>query len=279
MVVIHDLAYLQYPNQVSSVMLWYYQKYMPQFIEKADQIIAVSQSTSLDIIKHFPASKPKIQVVYNGVRNRGKSILSQEKTAIPGTDKPYFISIGSIHPRKNTAGLLRAFEKMREQISQEVNLVIIGRKAWKTQSIQWIYDLHKFKNDIYFTGYLADEEMFAYLANSVGLVYVSYFEGFGLPIVEAMACGTPVITSDRSSMKEIAGGAALLVNPEDPADIAAGMTAVLKDLELRENLRNLGLQRARLFDWDKAAESIWSLAETMTLRLPFSIADTPPNNQ
>jgi glycosyltransferase involved in cell wall biosynthesis len=266
LVVIHDLAYLHYPDQISNLMLWYYQKYVPKFVEKADQIITVSQSTSQDIIKHFPVSKTKIQVIYNGVRHAVESRPSQEKVAKPGTDKAYFVSIGSIHPRKNTIGLLRAFEKMREQISEEVNLVIIGRKAWKTRSIQSIYDLHKFRKDIYFTGYLADEKMFEYLSNSVGLVYVSFFEGFGLPVVEAMASGTPVITSNRSSMREVAGDAALLVNPENPDEIAASMIALYKNRELNKNLRLLGLQRAQLFDWDKAAESIWSLMKSTTGR-------------
>lgn len=263
LVVIHDLAYLHYPDQISRVMLWYYQKYIPKFIEKANQIITVSQSTLQDIIKHFPAAKSKIQVIYNGVRDAGGPRPSQEKLSKPGTDQPYFISIGSIHPRKNTIGLLSAYQKMREQISQQVNLVIIGRKAWKTGSIQSIYERHRFKNDIYFTGYLDDEEMFEYLAKSVGLVYVSFFEGFGLPVVEAMASGTPVLTSDRSSMKEIAGDAALLVNPDNPDEIAAGMIALFQNQELSKNLRLLGQRRAQLFDWDKAAKSTWSVIKTI----------------
>jgi glycosyltransferase involved in cell wall biosynthesis len=266
LVVIHDLAYLHYPDQVSSLVLWYYQKYMPKFIEKADQIITVSKSTALDIIDHFPAAEPNIQVVYNGVREGCKAALRPEKLKGPGTNKPYFIAIGSIHPRKNIIGLLKAFEKMRGQFAEEVNLVIIGRKAWKTRSIQSIYDFHKFKSDIYFTGYLSDEDMFEYITKSVGLVYVSFFEGFGLPVIEAMAMGTPVITSERSSMKEIAGDAALLVDPDNPDDIAEGMLTLLKNEARSQSLRGLGLERAKLFDWDRAAKDVWSIMKAMTLR-------------
>lgn len=266
LLVIHDLAYLHYPDQISPIMLWYYQKYSPKFVAKADQILTVSNATAEDLATHFPKTVDKTTVIYNGHRNpKSMEEESMEEKVVLNT--PYFISIGSLHPRKNLVGLIRAYDKLRQHSDAKIKLVVVGRKAWKTGPLQKVYNNSQYRDDILFTGYLPDCTMFEYLRKSIALVYVSFFEGFGLPIVDAMAAGVPVITSNRSSMKEIAGDAALLVDPENTLQIAQTMIKMFDDPVLREELISLGKKRVDMFSWDKASKDIWQIICVMQTKV------------
>ncbi|NND33752.1 MAG: glycosyltransferase family 4 protein [Saprospiraceae bacterium] len=262
LLVIHDLAYKHYPDQISQVMLWYYQTYTPKFISKANHIVTVSNATAQDLAQHFPTSAHKTTVIYNGYRTPKKLNKSprEQSESVAGE---YFVAIGSIHPRKNIAGLIRAFDKFRKLTLRRIKLVIVGRKAWKTGPLEIAFENSTHRDDIILTGFIPDTEMFHYLSHSKGLVYVSFFEGFGLPIVDAMAMGVPVITSDRSSMKEIAGEAALLVDPENPSEIAQAMYNLVENKNLRDDLIEAGKKRLEIFSWDRAANEISKLMTTV----------------
>lgn len=264
LLVVHDLAYLHYPYQIDRVTLWYYRKFTPRFLNKADYVISVSEATKGDLILHFPEVSHKVRVVYNGIRTTSQSDPKAsdvwKKDII---ENPYFMVLGSIHPRKNIMGILEAFEIFKKSDKKNTCLLIVGRLAWKTKEIQKAFRLHPFRGSIILTGYLPDAEMFRSLENSVALLYISFFEGFGLPIVEAMSRGIPVITSDRSSMPEIAGEAALLVNPDSPNDIADSMTKVSKDPILRRTLIEAGLERSMQFSWNKAADSVGEIINSL----------------
>lgn len=268
LLVIHDLAYLHYPEQVGFLMRWYYRFFVPRFIKKATRIITVSNATRSDLINHFSPYESKVSVIYNGVRSANKiGKNTSRKWRIALEDRPYFIVLGSIHPRKNLSNVLRAFTHFKNEVSDDTCLLIVGRMAWKTTQIKALFEKHPYRDSILFTGYLDDLEMFKAMKGSLGLVYVSLFEGFGLPLVEAMANGIPIITSDRSSMPEIVGKAGLLVNPDQPQSIAQGMVRVRFEKQLTSDLIEKGLTRAQFFSWDRAAEETWKLMQKSTAEI------------
>ena len=164
--------------------------------------------------------------------------------------------VGSLHPRKNLARLFTAFDKFKQQNRNDVKLVIVGEKRWWTEPIQKSYDAMDCKDDVVFVGRLSAEDLHKVTAAALASVYVSYFEGFGIPILEAFRCDTPVITSNVTSMPEVAGDAALLVDPFNEDSIAEAMAKVL-DENVRKDLILKGRERAKAFSWNQAAEVIW----------------------
>ena len=232
---------------------------MPKFIRRADKIITVSQASADDIVTHFPHAAGKTKVIYNG----GRSLFSNHNDSLQEhtqagfrTDKEYFLVIGAIHPRKNLDRTLTAYRKFRDQSKRKTELLIVGRKAWKTKSLESTYTDHPYKADISFLGFVSNDKLGQLLSGAKGLIFVSLFEGFGLPILEAMQAGVPVITSNRSAMKEIAGQAAILVDPERTEEIAQAMMTLLENKQLARSLITKGLERAQHFSWDSAAQRV-----------------------
>jgi glycosyltransferase involved in cell wall biosynthesis len=166
-----------------------------------------------------------------------------------------------LHPRKNLGNLFKAYDLFRSKSSQPVKLVITGARKWWTKEIETVYSNLAFKNDVIFTGRLDLLQAKDVMGAALALTYVSYFEGFGIPIVEAFKCGTPVITSNVTSMPEVAGNAALTVDPFSPEDIASAMGNILYDKELRDKLIERGHERAKLFTWDVSARLLWNSIE------------------
>lgn len=258
LLVIHDLAYLHYPDQIKWSERQYYRHFMPKFIARADHIVTVSKTTQHDLITHFPNSRSKTSVVYNGVRD----FTDFDSVADNSLDETrYFIALGAIHPRKNITNLLLAFDQFKMKTDNNIKLKLVGRMAWKVHEIQATLQQMKHQEDVHLTGYVDDHALLNLMRGSLGLVYVSLFEGFGLPIVEAMKLGVPVITSDRSSMKEVAGGAALLVDPMAPVTIADAMARLSQNKDLAEKLQEQGYKRSKAFSWDKSAREIYGLME------------------
>ena len=263
---VHDLAYLHYPDQISRSNLWYYQTYMPMYLKRADRIIAVSESTKQDIITQFPHLASKVETIYNGARLIFSPLSRAEQDKIRQSytnGKPFFISIGALHPRKNIARLIKAFTQFKSSSGSDVKLLIIGRKAWKTNHIREAKVASRVAADIIFLDYIQDDLLTKLLASSRALIYISLFEGFGLPIVDAMRSGVPVITSNRSSMKEIGGSAVKLVDPENIENIALAMHAIETDLSLVKKLISQGFERAQDFSWDQSVASHSALIDDL----------------
>ncbi len=259
----HDLNFEHFPNDMPKLALWHYKRFFPRYAQKAKRIVTVSEFSKQDIVDCYHVDSGKIDVAYNGVNEIFVPTSDDEKAAVCSRytgGKPYFMFVGSLHPRKNLARLFAAFDKFKGNTDNDVKLVIVGEKRWWTEPIQKAYDSMCHKCDVVFTGRLSAEDLHKVTASALASVYVSYFEGFGIPIVEAFRCGTPVITSNVTSMPEVAGDGAVLVDPFDVDSIAEGMKRVL-DGELRKNLIDKGLERARLFSWDKAAVEIWNCLE------------------
>ena len=255
----HDLNFEHFPNDMPKIHLWHYRKYFPLYAKKAKRIVTVSEFSKQDIVDCYHVNPDKIDVAYNGVNEIFAPISEKEQTEIRNRyteGNPYFMFVGSLHPRKNLARLFTAFDLFKNQNQSDVKLVIVGEKRWWEGPIAEAYEAMRFKDEVIFTGRLSAEDLHKVTASALASVYVSYFEGFGIPILEAFRCDTPVITSNVTSMPEVADDAALLVDPFSEASIAEAMAEIM-DENVRKELIEKGRERAADFSWDKAAEAIW----------------------
>lgn len=263
LIVCHDIAYKHYPKHLRSSHLRYYRKNFPSFHRRADHIVAVSEYTRQDIIDTYGLDPNKVTVGHNATP-KGFGPLDaarqQEVRDRLSNGLPYFIYVGSLHPRKNVVNLIKAFDQFKQGGSNH-KLVLVGRMAWKNEELQQVYQSIKCAEDIILTGHISNTDLPLYLASAEALTYVSVFEGFGIPILEGMSSGTPVVTSNVSSMPEVAGDAALLIDPHDPTSIRNGMDTIVSDLELRKELISKGSERIHQFSWKKTADHIYEMLQ------------------
>jgi len=254
----HDLAYLHYPEHIPPRVRSYYQKYFPKFHEKADHIIAVSEATCQDIQQAYRIPKEKITVAHNACSPHFQTLSFNEKVSVKRrftNGKPYFIYLGSIHPRKNIQRLIYAFEQFLNKTGNSHELVLLGRWAWRTTNIASAKLKSKYKDRIrLFTDH--EDHIADLVAAAEAMCYVSLFEGFGIPILEAMQSGVPVITSNKSSMPEVAGDAAYLVDPESVDEIAHAMQTITDNKNLRQEFIAKGHANVKRFSWDRSASLI-----------------------
>ncbi len=258
--VIHDLNFEHYPKDVPFLVRWYYKYFFPKFARKATRISTVSEFSKNDIVKQYQIDPAKIDIVYNGCSDLFKPIdqlMKQQTKQKFSLNSDYFLFVGSLHPRKNISRLFQAFDKFKSAEANDFKLLIVGEKYYWTSEIKQTYLSMKFKDDVVFTGRLASEDLKNVTGAAIAMTYVPYFEGFGIPILEAMNCDTPVITSNVTSMPEVAKDGALLVDPFSIDSIADAMHAVYKNAALREELINKGRKRILDFSWDKTADALW----------------------
>ena len=256
----HDLNFEHFPGDMPKIHLWHYKKFFPKFARKAKRIVTVSEFSKQDIVDCYGVDPNKIDVAYNGVNETFKPLSEAEKKIVRAHysfGHPYFMFVGSLHPRKNLARLFTAFDRFKQRSKNDVRLVIVGEKRWWTEPIQQAYEAMSCKEDVMFVGRLSAEDLHKVTAAALASVYVSYFEGFGIPILEAFRCDTPVITSNVTSMPEVAQDAAMLVDPFDEDSIAEGMVKML-DAEVRNDLIEKGRKRVQDFSWAHAATVIWN---------------------
>jgi glycosyltransferase involved in cell wall biosynthesis len=264
MAVFHDLNFEHYPQDIPFWTRRYYRKYFPKYAAKAVRIATVSEFSKSDIVKQYKVSPEKIDVVFDGANDMYHPLTKQEKKKIRheySGGLPYFIFIGSLHPRKNLVNLFRAFDLFKKSNPSEVKLLIVGAKKWWTRDIDLAFNRMVFSDDVIFTGRLDVTELAKVLGSSIALTYVSYFEGFGIPIVEAFRCDVPVITSNVTSMPEVAGDAAMLVDPFDPASIAEALYKAFQYESIREELIIRGRRRKDMFSWQQTADRLWESIE------------------
>ena len=258
--VVHDLAFLHYPSTIKKSHLLFYKRYTPKFLGKAISIATVSEFSKKDIIAQYGTDAKKINVVYNGVKEIFNPINNEAKATIKNkyTDgKEYFIYAGSIHPRKNLITLLKAFSVFKKRQQTNMKLVLAGRLAWQYESFEKDLKSYKYRNDVVLTGYVEEAVLAEIIGAAYGLVYPSLFEGFGVPVLEAMRCDVPVITSADSAMQEIAKDAALYADANSHTDIANKMMLLYKDENLRKELILKGRQIVKQYSWDKTATLLW----------------------
>lgn len=256
----HDIAHFHFPEQVKFFDLKYYQYFIPKFHKKATRIVTVSNYTKQDIIKYYGIDSEKIDVACNGCREIFKPINDSEKREIRkkySDGQEYFFYVGAIQPRKNVHRLIEAFDLFKSKTHSDLKLLLGGRFAWKTGEVKTAFENSNYQNDIVFLGYLSEEELTKIMASAFAFVYVSLFEGFGIPLLEAMHCEIPVITSDISSMPEVAENAGLLVNSNDVNSISEAMIRIFEDENFRQNLIETGKGQREKFSWDLAAEVVY----------------------
>lgn len=262
--VFHDLNFEHYPEDIPWLERWYYRTFFPKFAKRADRIATVSVFSKQDISNLYEIPESKIDVVYNGANEIYKPLnpetINLTRYKYTGGD-PYFYFIGALHPRKNLINLFKAFEIYRKECDCNTKLVITGARKWWTKEIDQVFKAMKFKDDVVFTGRLEISEIHHVMGSALALTYVSYFEGFGIPIIEAFKCGVPVITANVTSMPEVAGDAALTVNPFSPGEISEAMKQITNDAQLRADLIAKGHVREKEFTWNRSAERLWQSIE------------------
>ncbi len=255
-VTIHDMTFFNYPEHHTFLKRIYFPLMIKHSVRQADIVFADSESTRQDIIKILNASSDKIKTIHLGVeeiflKKRNKKELKQTQNKY-SLNKKYILFVGTIEPRKNISTLISAFAKLQRK---DLDLVICGKLGWMYKSIFKTMKQEKVEKQVKLLGFVPDEDLLNLYAGAEMFVYPSFYEGFGLPIVEAMASSCPVITSNLSSTKEIAGDAAILINPNSEQEITISIEKILRNKNLRQNLIKKGLERAEKFTTINAAKN------------------------
>lgn len=259
--VIHDLNFEHAPDYLRPSHQRFMSFFSPRYARKSTRIATVSEYSKQDIVNTYGIEESKIDVVFDGSHSHYHPLSTQEKESVRKEYTqgfPYFIFVGTISKRKNLTNTLLAFDKMKqEHPDDDSRLMVVGHRFWWGEEIRQIYDNMKHQQDVIFIGRAESDELARLLASSIGLVYCSFFEGFGIPIIEAFQAEAPVITSNITSMPEVAGDAALLVDPNDATEISQAMFRLRTQPELRNQLIERGRNRRDLFSWDRTAELLW----------------------
>ena len=258
--VIHDLNFVHHPEFIKPVVRRYYDRFFPKFARNATRLATVSQFSQQDIIQSYQVPAENITVVYNGANPAYVPFSTDQQQAIKqqytaGCD--FFLFVGLIHKRKNLANIFRAFDHFKDRSASSMKLVVVGDKKWWAGEIENTYMQMSHRNDVVMLGRQQIDVLSRLTASATALVYASLFEGFGQPIVDAFNAHTPVITSNITSMPEIAGDAALLVDPYCVEEIADAMGRLYSDENLRTNLINKGIARKDIFTWEHTADLLW----------------------
>ncbi len=255
--VIHDLNFEHFPEDLPEGIGNYYRFYYRRIAQQATRLITVSEFSKTDLEETYHVRRDKIDVVYNGVGEKFRMLSENEKAETRkkyASSSPYFLFVGSIHQRKNLPNMMNAFTRFRKSHPSEIKFIIAGAKRWWNDDMENAYGQSEYKSDIIFTGRVNDDELPKLTGAAFALLFASRFEGFGIPIVEAMKCGVPVITSNTSSMPEVADDAGLLVDPDDIDSIYNAIKKISTDELLRNELIEKGLYRVKVFSWDKSAD-------------------------
>ncbi|MDB5210991.1 MAG: glycosyltransferase family 4 protein [Sediminibacterium sp.] len=258
--IVHDLAFIHFPKFIPWYHRRYYQLFTKKFLVKAKSIVAVSEFTKQDIINRYKIPGRKISVVSGAAREHFVPFSWFEREEVKESfadGREYFLFTGGIHPRKNLMNLLKAFSLFKKRQQSNMKLLVAGRLAWDYEDILTKLNSYRYRDDVVLLDHLPDDQLARITASAYALVYPSFFEGFGLPIIEAMQAEVPVITSNTSSMPETGGDAALYADPSDPTAIAKHMMDLYKDESLRYSLIAAGKEQAAKFSWDKAADALW----------------------
>jgi glycosyltransferase involved in cell wall biosynthesis len=255
---VHDLSFKRVPETAVPKLKWYLEGAVPHSVARADFILADSDATRQDLIELFHAPADRVQTLYSGCDPMFHPITDepelQRVRAAHHLEKPFLLNVGTIEPRKNLVRLIEAFSHLPHH--QELELVIAGGRGWMYDEIYQAPEKFGVSASVRFIGFTPDADLPALYSLSEMVVYPSLYEGFGLPVLEAMACGAAVVTSNNSSLPEVAGNAALLVDPRDTEALTWAMTRFLDDHRWRSIMQHKALARAKNFSWDKSAQQL-----------------------
>lgn len=264
-VAIHDLSYFYYPQEFLKKDLYQLKNWTKYSVKKAKKVIAVSKTTKKDLVKLYHIPKEKIIVIYNGFGDRTKSLKIKNLKLIKNWKlkiKNYILYVGTLQPRKNLNTLIDAFNLLLKE-KPEYKLVIVGKKGWLYNKIFEKVKELRLENKVIFTGYLPDEQVTTLYKNASVFVLPSFYEGFGLPLLEAMSYDCPVIASNTASLPEIGDDACLYFDPHNPFKLKEKIKKVLDNGELRQELIKNGRKRVKLFSWERCGEKTLKLLKTV----------------
>lgn len=257
---IHDLTYILYPDTMDPSNRIRLEKDMHRTTKRADYIITISESSKNDIIKYLGIDKSKIEVIYPGVDETYKKILSNYEITVVknkyNINGRYLLYLGTLEPRKNIETIIRAYNCFKKSSKENIKLVLAGKKGWLYDSIFKMVEEYGLKEEVIFTDYIDDGDKAPLYQGAEIFLFPSLYEGFGIPVIEAMASRTPVITSNSSSLPEAAGNAAIITDPLDYKEISSSIERILNDYDLREKMINEGIKQANKFNWDISAEKL-----------------------
>jgi len=258
--VIHDINFYHRPNDLPLLINHYYRYFFRKFARKAARIITVSTFSKDDISSYLGISRELIDVAYNGVSDYFAPALPAEvekfrKELTGGI--PYFLFVGNFSPRKNIPGVINAYNHFRSSAQYNHKLVLTGARLYLNSETNSLLKSSPWSSDIILTGPRQHEELRLLYSSATALVFVPWFEGFGIPAAEAMRCGTPVILSNTTSLPEIGGNAAIYVNPDNTLEISNAMIKIITDENLRTSMIAKGLIESQRFTWDNCADSVW----------------------
>lgn len=266
-VTVHDLSFVRVPDTSSPKLKKYLDAVVPYSVKKATHVIADSQATKDDLTDLYDISPDKITVLLSGIDSRYRYVISidgymtmRRKYNIPNV--PYIFTIGTIQPRKNYSRLIKALKILRET-GYDIHLVIAGGKGWLEDEMYKTLAKTKMQDFVHLIGFADDNDVAELYSGAECVAFTSLYEGFGFPVLESMACGTPVVTSNVSSLPEVAGDAAIMVNPYDIEAIAKGIQRILDDSELKETLIQRGFVQAAKFTWENSAQNLLNIYQTV----------------
>jgi len=266
--VIHDINFFHYPQYFSFWVRWYYNTFFPQFAKKAEKILTISEFSKADIAKSYRIDPSKIEVAYNGVEQTPLLFSMEDKEILKekyAKGSSYFISVGALYPRKNLSNQMKAFDLFKESTGSDAKFLIVGQSYPESDSIYETHSQLKHKKDVKLLGRIPRNELDILVSGAIASSYVSNFEGFGLPVLEAMRCGVPVITSNTSALPEVAGDAALMVDPSTVNEIAEAYEKIYNDVSIRQSLVEKGNHQFKKFTWDDTAKKVWEVIESVVL--------------
>jgi glycosyltransferase involved in cell wall biosynthesis len=257
---VHDLAFLLYPECADAHLRAYLEKTVPRSVQRADYVVADSENTRNDVVCLLGVPPERVTVVPGGVDPSFKPVtdparLAQFRKAIGlEEDTPYILFVGVIEPRKNLIGLIEAFDILKGRGKLPHKLVVVGRRGWLSDGTMDRAERSPYRGEIIFPGFIADGELATLYSAAEMFAFPSHYEGFGLPVLEAMACGVPVVASRASSLPEVVGDAGMQVDPDDTERLASALELLALNPEMRADFRARGLERAAAFTWEAAAE-------------------------
>lgn len=255
---VHDLVAFLFPNTHNKKATIIEKLTLKRALKKAAHVVTVSENTKRDLLKKFKYEADKISIVPCAGSESFKPMKKEELTDFAKeTNLPqkFFLAVGTIEPRKNYPGLIKAFAQLNK-IDSDIHLIIVGQKGWDYDEVFELIRKNYLRKYVHFPGYLTNESLMKLYNLSQALVFPTLYEGFGIPPLEAMRCGCPVIASNKSSVPEVVDDAAILINPDNPKEIAAAMLKILKEPETGKKLSRRGIEQAKKFSWKTSAEKL-----------------------
>jgi glycosyltransferase involved in cell wall biosynthesis len=266
-VTVHDLAFLEHPEYAVPSLAAYLKKVVPEAVAAADVVCTVSQEVSRTLIEHFQTPREKLVVIPNGVSPHFRRITDPVLLGATrhkfGLKHPLVLSVGTLEPRKNHIGLIKAFYQAQKKKRGPAMLALAGAKGWLYEETQRLVEELKLEKKVRFLGRVSDLELVTLYSLADVFAFPSFVEGFGVPPLEAMACGAPIITSNTSSLPEVVGDAALLINPHNTGELSGAIMRILENKQLQEELRQKGYERVKEYSWPVSAHKMLSVYQKL----------------